>query len=111
MIGLFHPTWTPKISSDGSISELRKVEINNTSLEIMIRGKNRDNPVVLFVHGGPCCSEIPYVRKYGFAARNIDEDADYIKGFLFGSEYNLLDAVRFYTANGYIRGFSALSAV
>lgn len=238
MAGLFHPTWTPKLSGKNSISELRKVEINNTSLEIMIRGKNRDNPVVLFVHGGPCCSEIPYVkkyqdlleksftiihydqrgsgksyqfgrdysnvtasthvddlteltkyieeylhqeqvilvghsygtyiatmaaakesdlysayvgigqmsdtikselyglqkcieaaetegnkddiiylrglegavsqgagitpreyvRKYGFAARNINEDADYLKGFLFGSEYNLLDAVRLYVA-------------
>lgn len=40
-----------------------------------------------------------YVRKYGFAARNIDENADYLKGFLFGREYNLLDAIRFYTAS------------
>lgn len=41
-----------------------------------------------------------YVRKYGFAARGIDEDEDYLKGFLFGSEYNLLDAIRFYVASG-----------
>ena len=33
-------------------------------LEIMIRGNDRNNPVLIFVHGGPCCSEIPYVRKY-----------------------------------------------
>ena len=64
IIGLCLPTWTPKISNKNSISELRKVEVNDTSLEIMIRGNNRDNPVVIFVHGGPCCSEIPYVRKY-----------------------------------------------
>lgn len=240
VIGLFFPTWTPKISGIKSISELRKVEVNDTSLEIMIRGKNRDNPVIIFVHGGPCCSEIPYVRKYqdllekdftivhydqrgsgksykfgtdysdvsvtthvedlialteyieeylqqkqvilvghsygtyiatlavaqkpelyasyvgigqmsdtinseldglykcikaaeaagntnditylsglekpitqgeeitprqyirkyGFAARNINENEDYLKGFLFGSEYNLLDAIRFYIASG-----------
>lgn len=239
MIGLIRPTWTSKISGENSISELRKVEINDTPLEIMIRGNDRHNPVVLFVHGGPCCSEIPYVkkyqdlleesftivhydqrgsgksyqfgtdysdvtasthvddltaltkyiedylhqeqvilighsygtyiatmavakesnlysayvgigqmsntinselnglqkcieaaekegneadidflrgletsiskgqgitpreyvRKYGFAARNIDDNADYLKGFLFGSEYNLLDAVRFYMAS------------
>lgn len=239
MLSLFRPTWTQKIPGKNSISELRKVAINNTSLEILIRGNNRDNPVILFVHGGPCCSEIPYVkkyqdlleetftivhydqrgsgksyqfgtdysdvtaaihaddlialtkyieeylhqdqlilighsygtyiatmavakesslyssyigigqmsntinsefdglqkcikaaeleentndivylrglemsilqgegitpreyvRKYGFAARNIDENADYLKGFLFGREYNLLDAIRFYTAS------------
>ena len=30
----------------------------------MIRGCDRSNPILLFVHGGPCCSEIPYVVKY-----------------------------------------------
>lgn len=30
----------------------------------MIRGCDRNNPVLLFVHGGPCWSEIPYVVKY-----------------------------------------------
>lgn len=40
-----------------------------------------------------------YVRKYGFAARKIDDNADYLKAFLFGTEYNLLDAIRFYTAS------------
>jgi L-proline amide hydrolase len=239
MIGLCFPTWTPKILEENSISELRKVEINESDIEVMIRGNNRDNPIIVFVHGGPCCSEIPYirkyqsllekeftivhydqrgsgksykigtdysnvtasthvddlialseyikdylhkdqvilighsygtyiatmaaaqepelycayvgigqmsdtidseldglqkcikaaevagntddvkylsgvensisqgesitprdyVRKYGFAARNIDENADYLKGFLFGSEYNLLDAIRFYVAS------------
>ena len=64
VIGLFFPTWTPKIHGNNSISELRKVNINNANLEIMIRGNNRDNPIIIFVHGGPCCSEIPYVRKY-----------------------------------------------
>ena len=40
-----------------------------------------------------------YVRKYGFAARQIDDNADYLVSFLFGKEYNLLDAIRFYTAS------------
>ena len=30
----------------------------------MMRGANRNNPIIIFVHGGPGCSEIPYVRKY-----------------------------------------------
>ncbi len=60
----FFPTWTPKLEGDSSISEYRKITINGTELQCMIRGKNKDNPVILFVHGGPGCSEIPYVRKY-----------------------------------------------
>ena len=52
MAGLFRPTWTPNISGENGISELREVEINHSSLEIMVRGNNRDNPIVLFVHGG-----------------------------------------------------------
>lgn len=40
-----------------------------------------------------------YIRKYGFAARQIDDNAEYLKAFLFGAEYNLLDAVRFYIAS------------
>ncbi|WP_252250686.1 alpha/beta hydrolase [Clostridium sp. ZBS13] len=60
----FKPTWTPKIKGESSISELHKVHINGTELEVMIRGYNKENPIAIFVHGGPCCSEIPYVRKY-----------------------------------------------
>lgn len=64
LIGLVFPTWTPKIQGKNSISELRKVKANDQDIEIMIRGCNKMNPVILFVHGGPCCSEIPYVAKY-----------------------------------------------
>ncbi|MBQ8038304.1 MAG: alpha/beta hydrolase, partial [Lachnospiraceae bacterium] len=39
-----------------------------------------------------------YVRKYGFAARTINDNADYLEGFLFRPEYNLLDTLRLYTA-------------
>lgn len=61
---LLLPTWTPPIKSDKGISSLEQVEINGTGHEVMIRGIDRSNPIVIFVHGGPGCSEIPYVRKY-----------------------------------------------
>lgn len=64
VIGMIRPTWTPQIKEENSISELREVNIGDTELEVMIRGNNRENPVLIFVHGGPCCSEIPYIRKY-----------------------------------------------
>ncbi|MFS0864868.1 alpha/beta fold hydrolase [Fredinandcohnia sp. 179-A 10B2 NHS] len=61
---LLFPTWTPKIKGENSIALLKSIEINGTELEVMIRGVDKNNPVIIFVHGGPGCSEIPYVRKY-----------------------------------------------
>ncbi|CAM4474453.1 alpha/beta fold hydrolase [Paenibacillus xylanexedens] len=64
IVALIFPTWTPKIKGENSISMLEQVEINGTGHEVMIRGVDRTNPILIFVHGGPGCSEIPYVRKY-----------------------------------------------
>lgn len=63
-IGFAFPTWTPKIKAPNSISTLRQININGTKMEVMIRGVDKQNPIIIFVHGGPGCSEIPYVRKY-----------------------------------------------
>lgn len=64
IVALIFPTWTPKIKGENSISMLEQVEINGAAHEVMIRGVDRSNPILIFVHGGPGCSEIPYVRKY-----------------------------------------------
>lgn len=64
IVALIFPTWTPKIKGENSISMLEQVEINGAGHEVMIRGVDRSNPILIFVHGGPGCSEIPYVRKY-----------------------------------------------
>ncbi|MCY9669630.1 alpha/beta hydrolase [Paenibacillus alginolyticus] len=63
-VGLISPTWTPAIKGENSMSLLEQIDINGTRHEVMIRGNDRRNPIVIFVHGGPGCSEIPYVRKY-----------------------------------------------
>ena len=89
----FKPTWSPKIKAEKSISELRKVEINGTELEVMIRGYDKENPIVIFVHGGPCCSEIPYVRKYqnlleqNFTIVHYDQRGSG-KSYDFGTDYS-----------------------
>ena len=57
-----HPTWTKSIK--GGISELKMVDINGTKLEVMIRGNNIDNPVLLYVHGGPSLPDLSYMNKY-----------------------------------------------
>ncbi len=65
IIGLFLPTWTPKIKGyENSISVLKQIEINGSNQEVMIRGNDKNNPVIIFVHGGPGCPETHYVRKY-----------------------------------------------
>ena len=38
VVNLICPTWTPVVKEDNSISELRKVNVGGTELEIMIRG-------------------------------------------------------------------------
>jgi pimeloyl-ACP methyl ester carboxylesterase len=49
---------------DGSIAEFRRVRIGDQTQAILVRGKNRSNPVVLFLHAGPCLSETALMRKY-----------------------------------------------
>lgn len=91
--GFLRPTWTPSIDADNSINELRKVDIGETELEIMIRGYDKSNPILIFVHGGPCCSEIPYVRKY---QESVEKDFTVVhydqrgtgKSYEFGKDYS-----------------------
>lgn len=61
---LFFPTWTSHIKGDNSISALEQVEINGSSHEVMIRGNDKGNPVIIFVHGGPGSPEISYAAQY-----------------------------------------------
>ena len=62
IIYVCHPTWTKKI--DNGISEIKNVDINGTKLEVMIRGNDKKNPVILYVHGGPSLPDYSFMRKY-----------------------------------------------
>nr|MCR5723337.1 alpha/beta hydrolase [Lachnospiraceae bacterium] len=91
------PARTPGIKGENSISEYRKVNINGADLQVMIRGTDKSNPVVIFVHGGPCCSEIPYVRKYQndlekeFTIVHYDQRGSG-KSYKFGTDYSEVTA-------------------
>lgn len=52
IVALIFPTWTPKIKGENSISMLKQVEINGAGHEVMIRGVDRSNPILIFVHAG-----------------------------------------------------------
>ena len=87
------PGWMPKVKGENAVSEFRKAEINDAELQLMIRGEDRSNPVIIFVHGGPCCSEIPYVRKYqkdwekDFTIVHYDQRGSG-KSYEFGTDYS-----------------------
>jgi len=47
---------------EGSISEITKIELNGRKEWISIRGQNKENPVLLFLAGGPGGSQMAAVR-------------------------------------------------
>lgn len=97
IIALVFPTWTSQIKGKNSISILEQVEINGSGHEIMIRGKDKGNPVIIFVHGGPGSSEIPYAQKYQdlleekFTVVNYDQRASG-KSYHFFEDYSKLSS-------------------
>lgn len=59
----------PFKDSDGnvipnSIAEFCRVDINGDTHAVLIRGMNLDNPVLLFLHAGPCLSETGLMRNF-----------------------------------------------
>lgn len=64
----FMPGYTPLIKNTGganrqrSISELSKIKIGDSSQWVLIRSENIDNPIILFVHGGPGTSQLALMR-------------------------------------------------
>ncbi|TCZ73799.1 alpha/beta hydrolase [Paenibacillus albiflavus] len=97
VIAFFRPTWTSSIKGDNSISVLEQVEINGTKQQIMIRGRDLNNPVIINVHGGPACPEIPYAAEYqnllekDFTIVNYDQRGSG-KSYHFNEDYSNLTA-------------------
>jgi proline iminopeptidase len=48
----------------GSIAELTRVDVGDHDLGLMLRGRSTDNPVLLFLAGGPGGSELGAMRRH-----------------------------------------------
>jgi proline iminopeptidase len=57
-------TATKKIKTSSSISEVNYLEINDRKQFVLIRGKGINNPILLFLHGGPGASATALLRKF-----------------------------------------------
>ena len=61
-----------------SISILEEIELGGIKQSVdCIRGNNKDNPILLFLHGGPGYSQIAYARKY---QRELEKDFTSLTG-------------------------------
>ncbi len=49
-----------KISSTNGIEELESVKVNGLEQWLSIRGSDKNNPVLLYVHGGPGATSMPF---------------------------------------------------
>ncbi|MDT8321368.1 MAG: alpha/beta hydrolase [Xanthomonadales bacterium] len=46
-------SWTPPIFSDDAVAELTSITVNEDRQLLLIRGRDRRNPILLFLHGEP----------------------------------------------------------
>lgn len=56
LIIYFRPAWTPSIASNkgkNSVASLERIELGNYKQCVLIRSQNINNPILLFIHGGP----------------------------------------------------------
>jgi len=68
LVIILKPGYTPKIKIHGEvqeekcIAELTKIKLGASEQWILIRSENTDNPIILFVHGGPGTSQLTLMR-------------------------------------------------
>lgn len=112
--GLARPATTAAITTvdgepvPGSVAELTTVHLGGHDLGLMIRGASTDNPVLLFLAGGPGGSELGAMR------RHLSELEDHFTVVTWdqrgsGTSYAELDPADTVTLDGYVSDTIALT--
>lgn len=71
MVAIFSScTSTKKIKASNGISEINYLKINKTRQYVLMRGKDKNKPVMLFLHGGPGASATALLRKFNSELEN-----------------------------------------
>ncbi|MDH5737371.1 MAG: alpha/beta hydrolase [Gammaproteobacteria bacterium] len=65
------PGATPDIKSPNAIALLEPWIVNDAEQWVLIRGKNKENPVLLFLHGGAGSPDMPFHHSSG---QNLEDD-------------------------------------
>jgi len=55
---------TPHIDKTDAVSELRSIEIGGMKQWILVRGEHQQNPILLWLHGGPGSAQMPVHRAF-----------------------------------------------
>ena len=58
------PAATPPIEGGDSVAALERVVLGGAEQTILVRGRKRSAPVLLYLHGGPGAAHIPVARTY-----------------------------------------------
>jgi pimeloyl-ACP methyl ester carboxylesterase len=61
------PASTPPIDGENAIASLETISLGGVDQTILVRGRNRSAPVLLYIHGGPGFAQIPLARFYSDA--------------------------------------------
>ncbi len=62
---LITPATTPPINTENSIAELTSIPVGGQNQTLLIRGHNKDNPVLFHLAGGPGGTDIGAMRMFG----------------------------------------------
>jgi len=52
------------ISGEHAIAEIQSIQLGGFQQTVLLRGNDRRDPVLLYVHGGPGAAQLPIARKY-----------------------------------------------